>query len=69
MVITLICRAIEMYTKRIKWLLQGSKRVFGHVKGERVAVCIDSSDANLGFGRQTALQESLIVSKIDINIS
>nr|KAG5713595.1 hypothetical protein BaRGS_024643 [Batillaria attramentaria] len=52
--------AIEMYTKRIKWLLQGSKRVFGHVKGERVAVCIDSSAANLGFGRQTALQESLI---------
>ncbi|KAL8584268.1 hypothetical protein ACOMHN_034953 [Nucella lapillus] len=52
--------AIEMYTKRIKWLLQGSKRVFGHVKGERVAVIIDSSDANLGFGRQTAMQESLI---------
>ncbi|KAK7113358.1 von Willebrand factor A domain-containing protein 3A-like [Littorina saxatilis] len=52
--------AIEMYTKRIKFLLQGSKRVFGHVKGERVAVCIDNSDANLGFGRQTALQENLI---------
>ncbi|XP_076458970.1 von Willebrand factor A domain-containing protein 3A-like isoform X2 [Babylonia areolata] len=52
--------AIEMYTKRIKWLLQGSKRVFGHVKGERVAVIIDCSDANMGFGRQTALQESLI---------
>lgn len=52
--------AIEMYTKRIKWLLQGSKRIFGHVKGERVAVCVDSSAANLGFGRQTALQESLI---------
>lgn len=52
--------AIEVYTKRIKWLLQGSKRVFGHVKGERVVVCIDSSDSNLGFGRQTALQESLI---------
>ncbi|PVD38341.1 hypothetical protein C0Q70_00953 [Pomacea canaliculata] len=52
--------AIETYTKRIKWLLQGSKRVFGHVKGERIAVCIDSSNANLGFGRQTVLQESLI---------
>ena len=51
-----------MYTKRIKWLLQGSKRVFGHVKGERVAVCVDVSDSNLNFGRQTALQEGLIVS-------
>ncbi|CAH1794480.1 unnamed protein product [Owenia fusiformis] len=52
--------AIEMYTKRIKWLLAGSKRVFGLVKGSRVAVCIDTSDANCGFGRLTAFQESLL---------
>ncbi|KAL5018508.1 hypothetical protein ScPMuIL_004230 [Solemya velum] len=52
--------SIEAYTKRIKWLLQGSKRVFGNVKGKRVAVCVDTSDANTGFGRLTTLQELLI---------
>ncbi|XP_041363576.1 von Willebrand factor A domain-containing protein 3A-like [Gigantopelta aegis] len=52
--------AIEMYTKRIKYLLQGSKRMFGHLKGDRVALCVDVSDANMGFGRQTAFQESLL---------
>ncbi|XP_067671399.1 von Willebrand factor A domain-containing protein 3A-like [Haliotis asinina] len=52
--------AIEVYTKRIKWLLQGSKRMFGHIQGERVAVCLDVSNANMGFGRQTAFQESLM---------
>ncbi|XP_055877562.1 von Willebrand factor A domain-containing protein 3A-like [Biomphalaria glabrata] len=52
--------AIEMYTKRIKWLLQGSKRMFGHLMGNKVAVCVDTSHANLGFGRQTAFQESLL---------
>ncbi|KAK3089710.1 hypothetical protein FSP39_005810 [Pinctada imbricata] len=52
--------AIEMYTKRIKWLLNGSKRVFGNIRGGRVAVLVDTSDANAGFGRLTAFQESLI---------
>ncbi|KAL4240557.1 Von Willebrand factor A [Mactra antiquata] len=52
--------AIETYTKRIKWLLAGSKRVFGNIKGERCVICVDTSDANTGFGRLTAFQESLI---------
>lgn len=52
--------AIETYTKRIKWLLAGSKRVFGNIKGDRCVVCVDTSDANTGFGRLTAFQESLI---------
>lgn len=52
--------AIEMYTKRIKWLLQGSKRVFGNIRGKRVAILVDTSDANAGFGRLTTFQESLI---------
>lgn len=96
-----------MYTKRIKWLLQGSKRVwtncakcrsdyssanncllsfwfsikvwhislnilvhvlssieqiFGNIRGKRIAVVVDISDANAGFGRLTAFQESLVVS-------
>lgn len=52
--------AIEMYTKRIKWLLQGSKRIFGNIRGKRIAVVVDISDANAGFGRLTAFQESLV---------
>ncbi|XP_071962568.1 von Willebrand factor A domain-containing protein 3A-like isoform X2 [Antedon mediterranea] len=43
--------AIEMYHNRIKWLLQGSRKVFGMVKGNKVAVMVDTSDANCGFGR------------------
>ncbi|XP_013421396.1 von Willebrand factor A domain-containing protein 3A [Lingula anatina] len=51
---------IEHYTKRIKWMLNGSKRMFGLVKGNKVAVVIDSSDANCGFGRLSNFQEALI---------
>ncbi|KAI0236056.1 von Willebrand factor A domain-containing protein 3A [Lamellibrachia satsuma] len=53
-------KAIEMYTKRIKWLLQGSRRVFGLIKRSRVGVLIDTSDANCGFGRLTHFQDSLM---------
>ena len=37
--------------------------MFGHLMGQRIAVCVDTSDANMGFGRQTALQEALLVNK------
>ncbi|KAK2189215.1 hypothetical protein NP493_113g03015 [Ridgeia piscesae] len=53
-------KTIEMYTKRIKWLLQGSRRVFGLIKRSRVGVLIDVSDANCGFGRLTHFQEALM---------
>ncbi|ESO87152.1 hypothetical protein LOTGIDRAFT_107324, partial [Lottia gigantea] len=52
--------AIEQYTKRIKWLLQGSKRVFGNVGGKNIGICIDASEVSMGYGRLTALKESLI---------
>lgn len=54
-------RAIDLFTQRIKWLLQGSKRIFGMVKGDRVGVLVDCSDSNFGFGRQTAFMEALMV--------
>lgn len=57
-------RAINLITKRIKWLLQGSKRIFGMVKGDRLGMLIDCSDSNFGFGRQTAYLEALVVSII-----
>lgn len=81
----LFCRAIEQYHKRVKWLLEGSKKVikhlhikliwtgitsnikivfqlFGLVKGDRVGVLMDSSDANTGFGRLQDFQQALLVS-------
>ena len=39
---------------------------FGHIQGERIAMCLDVSDANMGFGRQSAFQESLIVSLVNV---
>jgi len=36
-------------------------KLFGLVKGERVGVLIDSSDANTGFGRLQDFQQSLLV--------
>ena len=52
--------SVEMYSKRIKWLMQSSKRLFGLVQGERVAVLIDTSDTNMAFGRAIELQDSLV---------
>lgn len=51
---------IQNYTNRIKWLLHGSRRTFGLVKGSKVAVMVDASEANTGFGRLTAFRESLL---------
>ena len=72
-----------MYSKRVKWLTQSSRKVrqsiklfhsrqlfksflnlsqiFGLVNGDRVAVLIDSSNSNLGFGRAIEFQDSLLV--------
>ena len=36
-------------------------KVFGLVNGDRVAVLIDSSNSNLGFGRAIEFQDSLLV--------
>ncbi|XP_077979926.1 von Willebrand factor A domain-containing protein 3A-like isoform X2 [Glandiceps talaboti] len=52
--------AIEMYHNRIKWLLKGSKKIFGMVKGTKTAVVVDSSDANCGFGRLNTFQQALM---------
>jgi hypothetical protein len=39
------------------------KKSFGLIQGDRVAVLIDSSDANMGFGRAIELQDSLLVNE------
>jgi hypothetical protein len=38
-------------------------QIFGNIRGKRIAVVVDVSDANAGFGRLTAFQESLVVSE------
>lgn len=53
-------KAIECYTHRIKWLLQGSRKVFGLVKGKRVIVVVDCSNINTGYGRLETLQDFLM---------
>ncbi|XP_063961989.1 von Willebrand factor A domain-containing protein 3A-like [Lytechinus pictus] len=50
---------IEMYHHRIKWLLKGSRKTFGMVKGRRIAILVDSSDANTGFGRISIFRQAL----------
>lgn len=58
------CRLIQSYTERIKFCLAGSKRSFGLIKGSSVAVLVDASDVNSGFGRLTTFKESLLVSRV-----
>ncbi|XP_053132699.1 von Willebrand factor A domain-containing protein 3A isoform X3 [Hemicordylus capensis] len=41
-------KAIELYDKRVNWLLQGSRKMFGIIQGSRVGVLIDSSDISCG---------------------
>lgn len=40
--------------------MQSSRRAFGLIQGERTAVLIDSSNANMGFGRSIDIQDSLM---------
>ncbi|XP_072916227.1 von Willebrand factor A domain-containing protein 3A isoform X1 [Hemitrygon akajei] len=51
---------VDAYQKRIQWLKEGSRKVFGLVRGKRLGVLVDCSDANCGLGRQGQLQEALL---------
>lgn len=54
-----ITNLIQMCQQRISWLLKGSRRAFGLVKGQNVALLVDASDSNCGYGRLQLFQESL----------
>ncbi|XP_042293164.1 von Willebrand factor A domain-containing protein 3A isoform X1 [Sceloporus undulatus] len=41
---TQLLAAIDMYDKRIQWLLQGSRKMFGVIQGSRIGVLIDTSN-------------------------
>ncbi|XP_041085718.1 von Willebrand factor A domain-containing protein 3A isoform X2 [Polyodon spathula] len=51
---------LELYHWRIRWLMEGSRKMFGLVKGTRVGLAIDASDANCGAGRSHGFQRSLM---------
>lgn len=51
---------LELYHRRIRWLMEGSRKMFGLVKGTRVGLAIDASDANFGAGRSDGFQRSLL---------
>ncbi|XP_078095955.1 von Willebrand factor A domain-containing protein 3A [Mustelus asterias] len=50
----------DLYHQRMEWLREGSRKVFGLVKGSRVGLLIDSSAANCGLGRLQEFQTALL---------
>ncbi|KAM9305522.1 von Willebrand factor A domain-containing protein 3A [Gastrophryne carolinensis] len=50
-----INEAIEHYHKRVNWLMEGSRKMFGIVKGKHVGLLIDSSHLNCGPRRMDFL--------------
>ncbi|CAL8075641.1 unnamed protein product [Calicophoron daubneyi] len=51
--------AITDYSSRVKWLMEGTRRTFGLIRGDRIGLLLDASDANLGFGRDKAYRAHL----------
>ncbi|XP_053327974.1 von Willebrand factor A domain-containing protein 3A [Spea bombifrons] len=51
-----IHNAIELYQQRIRWMMEGSKKMFGLIKGNNVGLLIDSSDLNSGPRRMDYLR-------------
>ncbi|XP_068100923.1 von Willebrand factor A domain-containing protein 3A isoform X2 [Hyperolius riggenbachi] len=54
-----IHEAIEHYHKRIGWLMEGSRKMFGIIKGRNVGLLIDSSHLNCGPRRMDFLRSLL----------
>ncbi|XP_038676654.1 von Willebrand factor A domain-containing protein 3A [Scyliorhinus canicula] len=50
----------DFYHQRMEWLREGSRKMFGLVKGSRVGLLIDSSAANCGLGRLQEFQTALL---------
>ncbi|XP_039631509.1 von Willebrand factor A domain-containing protein 3A isoform X1 [Polypterus senegalus] len=52
--------AVELYHRRIGWLMQGSRKIFGLVKGTKVGVLVDASNANCSLGKLYDFQQCLL---------
>ncbi|XP_067859637.1 von Willebrand factor A domain-containing protein 3A isoform X2 [Heptranchias perlo] len=50
----------DLYRQRMEWLMEGSRKTFGLVKGTRIGLLVDSSDANCGLGRLQDFQTALL---------
>ncbi|XP_065899947.1 von Willebrand factor A domain-containing protein 3A-like isoform X2 [Dysidea avara] len=48
-----------VYSDRIQWLTSGSRRWFGHVRGDNVVLLVDNSDAACDLGRVEEYSEAL----------
>ncbi|XP_043945574.1 von Willebrand factor A domain-containing protein 3A isoform X2 [Protopterus annectens] len=55
-----VCETIELYHNRMRWLMEGSRKMFGLLKGTRVGIVVDTSDGNCGFGRLQDFQRRLL---------
>ncbi|XP_072531298.1 von Willebrand factor A domain-containing protein 3A isoform X2 [Salminus brasiliensis] len=53
-------QATDLYHSRIRWLSQGSRKMFGTVKGSRLGVLVDTSDENCSEERLEDLQHNLL---------
>uniref|UniRef100_A0A8C5QXN6 von Willebrand factor A domain containing 3A n=1 Tax=Leptobrachium leishanense TaxID=445787 RepID=A0A8C5QXN6_9ANUR len=51
-----IHEAIALYQQRIRWLMEGSRKVFGLIQGNRVGLLVDSSDLNCGARKMDFLR-------------
>ncbi|KAM8960489.1 LOW QUALITY PROTEIN: von Willebrand factor A domain-containing protein 3A [Pelodytes ibericus] len=54
-----IHETIELYHQRIRWLMKGSRKMFGIIKGSNVGLLLDSSDLNCGPRRLDFLRSLL----------
>jgi len=48
-----------VYSDRIHWLTSGSRRWFGHMRGDNVVLLVDNSDAACDLGRVEEYSEAL----------
>uniref|UniRef100_A0A8B9GK69 VWFA domain-containing protein n=1 Tax=Astyanax mexicanus TaxID=7994 RepID=A0A8B9GK69_ASTMX len=58
---TQLYQVTDLYHSRIQWLNQGSRKMFGIVKGSRLGVLIDVSDVNCSEERLEDLQHHLLL--------
>ncbi|CAH8500657.1 unnamed protein product [Dicrocoelium dendriticum] len=55
-----LSNTVSRYNKRIRCILQSTERVFGRIRGQRIGLLIDASDANLAHGRDGVLRTQLL---------
>ncbi|XP_020821051.1 von Willebrand factor A domain-containing protein 3A [Phascolarctos cinereus] len=62
-----LSEAIETFQKRIQWLMEGSRKIFGLLKGTKVGVLVDVSNMSCNFQKQEFQHD--LLSLIDEQLS